>query len=213
LSFQLGQYYLAFIAVILLARGLGPLFYVPLLMDFAFEICLDTGLMSGWDIRLLIIAYEFGIFIWVMALAGNLRKSTFVVMLVVDLAVVINGMLPNIQASGTGQNFWNSTSTAILDVWQTSVIVVVGSMVIRSTVIAKLHGQYVDILTNPKKRFVLPIGAWALIQESLEYLKPIIPLWLYNHRFVIAANVLVWGWIALELPLYLMYRRLKKQYS
>jgi len=213
LSFALGEYYVAFIAAILLARGLGPLFYVPLMIDFGFEICLDSGLLSGWDVRWLIAAYEFGIFVWVMALSGNLRKSTFVVMLVLDLAVIIDHMLPNVQTAGSGQEFWNTTSTAILDVWQTSVVVIVGSMIIRSTIVAKIRGQHVDILTNPKKRFLLPIGAWAFLQEVPNYLRPILPVWLFNLRFVISANALVWGWVALELPLYLMYRRLKKQYS
>jgi hypothetical protein len=208
-----GQYYVAFIAVILLARGLGPLFFVPLLLDLAFDVGLMTGVMSGWDYRLVIVVYEFGIFLWVLSLAGNLRKSTFVVMLLLDLVMVFKEMLPSIQATGTGQDFWNSTSTAILDVWQTSVIVVIGSMVVRSTIVAKLQGRYVDILTNPKKRFVLPIGAWALVQELPVYLKPWMPDWIMDARFPIAANVLVWGWVALELPFYLMYRRIKKQYS
>jgi hypothetical protein len=213
LTFWDGQYYAAFIAVILLSRGLGPLFFVPLLLDLGFELCLMSGLLSGWDFRLLIVGYEFALFLWVLALAGNLRKSTFVVMLLLDLVVVFREMLPDIQATGTGQDFWNSTSTAILDVWQTSVIVVVVSMVVRSTIVAKLRGEYVDILTNPKKRFVLPIGAWALMQELPNYLHPWIPESLYDARFMIAANVLVWGWLALELPFYVMYRRMKKQYS
>lgn len=213
MTWELGQYYVAFIAVIFLARGLGPLFFIPVVLDFVFELCLDWGLLSGWDVRLLIAGFEFAIFLWVLALAGNLRKSTFVVMLVLDLTVMINGMWPQIQAAGSGRDFWNNTSTSIMDVWQTSIVVVVVSMVVRSTIVAKAKREYVDILTNPKKRFLLPIGAWALIQELPIYLKPNVPLWLFDYRFHIAANVLVWGWVALELPFYLMYRRLKKQYS
>ena len=213
MSLAIGQYYVAFIAAIFLARGLGPLFFVPLILDFAFELCLDFNVFSRWDIRLLVVAYEFGLFIWVLALAGNLRKSTFVVMLILDLAVLLNGVLPNLQATGTGQDFWNNTSTGILDVWQTSIAVIIVSMAVRSTVVARMKGEFVDILTNPKKRFLLPMGAWALLQEIPKYLRPIVPAWLFDYRFEISANVLVWGWVALELPFYLMYRRVKRQYS
>lgn len=174
---------------------------------------MGLGFFSGWDIRLMMAGYEFALFLWVLALAGNLRKSTFVVMLVIDLAVMAKGMWPSVQATGVGQDFWNDTSTTIVDVWQTSIFVIIASMTVRSTIVARFKGEYVDILTNPKKRFLLPIGAWALVDELPVYLKPIIPFWVFDNRFQIAAQVLVWGWVGLELPFYFMYRRLKKRYS
>jgi len=207
------QYYFAFVVAILLARGLGPLFFVPLILDLAFDVSMGLGFFSGWDIRLMMAGYEFALFLWVLALAGNLRKSTFVVMLVIDLAVMAKGMWPSVQATGVGQDFWNDTSTTIVDVWQTSIFVIIASMTVRSTIVARFKGEYVDILTNPKKRFLLPIGAWALVDELPVYLKPIIPFWVFDNRFQIAAQVLVWGWVGLELPFYFMYRRLKKRYS
>jgi hypothetical protein len=213
LTWSYGLYLVAFLAAIFLARGLGPLFFIPLLLDFGFELCLFFDVLSGWDIRLVVAVFEFLWFVWVLALAGNLRKSTFVVMLVLDMAVMMKGILPSIQATGIGQNFWNDTSMAIIDVWQTSILVVIGSMVVRSTIVAKIKGEYVDILTNPKKRFLLPIGMWSFMLEMPNYLRPIIPDYLYDNRFPISANFLIYGWVALELPFYIMYKRLKKRYS
>jgi hypothetical protein len=176
-----------------------------------FNVCLNAGLFSGWDIRWLIAVYGFGIFVWVVSLTRTLSRSLIVSLLVLDLAVVINGFWPMITVAGNGAHFWNYTSTAILDVWMISITVVVLSTALKSTVLAKIEGRFVDLLTNPKKRFVLPIGAWAATIVLMKYLKSVLPSAVVAERFTIASHVLVWGWVALELPFFLMYRRLKRQ--
>lgn len=204
-------YYIAYIVAVFLARSLGPLFYIPMILDMLFNLALNLDLLSGWDIRLLIVGYGLALFIWVIALLGTLSRSLFVSLLVLDLYLVVVGIMPSLQAAGTGQEFWNTTSTTIFLVWQISITGIVLSMVIKSTVIAKLKGKYVDILTNPKKRFSLPIGAWAAFLVICHYFESWLPDVIVEKQYDIAGHLWVLGWIALELPFYLMYRRMKKR--
>ena len=205
-------YYVGFALAIFLCRGLGTIFYVPMLIDMSFNLALNFGLLAGWDIRLLMVAFGFGIFLWVLALSGAFTKTTFIAVLLLDLTLVFTKILPDLQAAGTGRDFWNVTSTGIVDVWTLSTFVVVMSMVLRSTVVAKIRGKFVDILTNPKKRFLIPLGAWSGIIVLGGQLATFLPPWLSDHRFDIAAHVMVWGWVALELPYFITYQRLKKRY-
>lgn len=212
MDFVFVQYYAAFVLAIFLCYGLGRIFWVPMLLDLAFDVALKLNWLSGWDIRLLIVVHGFAFFLWVLYLAGTFDRATFVAVLLFDLTLVFIEILPDLQAVGTGQEFWNETSTGILDVWLLSILVVVLSVVLRSTLVAKMKGRFVDILTNPKKRFLLPIGAWTAFLTLLNHLEPWVPTWLYDYRFMIGAQILVWGWVAVELPFYLAYRRLRKQY-
>ena len=213
MTLQVVIYYVGFAAAILLCRGLGRLFFYPMLLNVGFNISLNLGLFGGWDVRWLIVAYGFGIFLWVLALTGAWNRTLFVGLLLLDLAVIMNGLWPVITVAGNGVQFWNYTSTAIIDVWMISILVVVLSTVVKSTLIARFKGKFVDLLTNPKKRFVLPIGAWACIIESAKYLPSFLPSSVVANRFDIAAQVLVWGWVGLELPFLLTHRRLKRQIS
>jgi hypothetical protein len=210
--FTLLTYYLAYGLAIYLVWDLGRIFWIPLSLDLMFNLCLQFGLFTGWDTRPLILTYEFAFFVWVLILGGKLTNLTFVSVLLLDLGVVLNGLWAPLQVAGTGQNFWNSVSTTILNVWMTSTLVVVVSVIIQSTVVAKLRGRYVDILTNPKKRFLLPIGAYAILWLMPAYGKSFLPSFFVNHGFEIAAYVLVWGWVVVEFPFYLMYRRMRKRY-
>lgn len=204
-------YYVGFVLAIALCRSLGPIFYVGQLANLGFNLCLQFGLLSGWDIRLLMVFYGFSIFIYVLVLAGNFRKSTFVVILLLDIMVAFDGMWMPLSANGEGQTFWNVASTSILDVWMVSISIVVSSVVFESSLLARLRGKFADWLTNPKKRFILPIGAWALIWVIAKYCEPILPQWFLASSNAIAAYVMVWGWVFLELPFFIKYKRLHRQ--
>jgi hypothetical protein len=205
-------YYIGFTLAILLCRSLGKIFFVPMLIDLGFNLALNFHLLAGWDIRIFMVTFCFGVFVWVLALSGAFNKTTFIAVLLADLVMVFVEILPSVQAAGTGQAFWNTTSTGIVDVWLLSVFVVICSMVFRSTVVAKVHSKFVDLLTNPKKRFLLPLGAWAGIIVLGGQLHDHLPAWFVHYRFDIAAQVMVWGWVALELPSFLAFHRLKRQY-
>jgi len=204
-------YYLGFVLAIAVCWNLGKVFSIPMLLNLAFNLALNLKLLSGWDIRILIVSYCFAVFLWVIFLTGTFNRATFIALIVLDVGVAFNGIWPQIHSVGTGQSFWNATSTTIIDIWMVSIAGVVISMVIKSTIVAKAKGKFVDILTNPRKRFVHPIGAWAAIIVLGQYLAPIIPDLIVKNRFDIAAHVLVWGWVALETPFLFMYRRIRKQ--
>jgi hypothetical protein len=210
---QLIIYYIGFVLAIALCWGLGRLFYVPMIVDMAFNLCLNFRLFAGWDIRWLIVGYGFAIFVWVVALSSVMTRSTYVVMLVADMLLVFKGIVPQITVAGTGGKFWDISSTGIFNVWMMSVSVLVISMVVKGAVLPAIRRRRVDIITNPRKRFLLPIGAWATIIVASEYLGNMLPVGLYNSRYVIASYVLVWGWVAFELPFYLMYRRLSRTFG
>jgi hypothetical protein len=206
-------YYAGFVSALALCWGLGPIFFYPMLADLIFDVCLSSGLFSGWDIRLLVSLYGLAAFIWVIALSGVLAKTTFVAVLLLDMLMIFYKILPQLQLAGTGQDFWNATSTGIYEVWLISIFVVITSMAVRSSLGAKIKGLRIDLLTNPRKRFLLPIGVWAGVTLLLGNLERWIPVSVFDDRFVIAAHTLVWGWVILELPQYLIHRRLMKQIS
>jgi hypothetical protein len=213
LNFELIVYYTGFVLAIALCRNLGPIFYVPMLFDMGFDIALNLGLLSGWDIRLVMVTYGFAVLLWVLALSGAFSKTTFVTLLLLDLTLIFTKILPSLQAAGTGQEFWNQTSTGIFNIWSLSIFVVVLSIVFRSTVWARLHGKFVDLLTNPRKRFLIPLGLWSGIITLGGQLESFLPEWFVERRFQISALALVWGWVAFELPFFLMHRRVKRRFE
>jgi hypothetical protein len=181
-----------------------------MLINMGFNICLNVGMLTGWDIRWLAATYGLGVFLWVLALSGSFAKSTAVILLFLDIGVVLAEIQPYFATVGHGQSFWNIASTSIVYVWLVSTVVVAGTVVWKSTVVARLRDQPSDLLTNPKKRFLLPIGTWATILLAAKYLGPFISTYATEAAYFIAGTVLVWGWVVLELPFYLAYRRLKR---
>ena len=208
MDWMLITYYIGYACALRLCWSLGRLFWIPMLMNMGFNLSLNFGLLAQWDIRLLMVAYGFGLFLWVLALSQALTRSTLVLVLIMDVGLIFNRLYPDLQVVDTGATFWNSISTHIVDIWLMSIFGLVISMVFRSTVWASMHGRRIDVLTNPKKRFQLPIGTWAAIIAVAPLLATWIPSAFVDNRFLIAANFLTWGWVALELRPYVMNRRL-----
>ena len=204
-------YYFLYVVVISLFWGMGRLYYIPIILDAAFNICLEAGGLSGWDIRIVILVYGLAFFTWVLVLAGAMNKSLIVLLLVIDFTSIFQSLRPQLVAIGEGTQFWTMTSTTILMTWMISVLLVVLSVVFRSTIVAKFRGEFVDLLTNPRKRFLLPIGLHSAIITIPPFFKSYIPTVVYDRRFDLAAWSLLLGWIALELPHFIMYQRLKRR--
>ncbi|HEY3296543.1 MAG TPA: hypothetical protein VGL38_14025 [bacterium] len=206
-------YYVGFSLAIFLCRNLGGLFWIPMSLDMGFNVAVDSGLLAGWDVRWLSVAYGFAIFVWVLALSGVPGRSAYVAVLLADVFAVLNGIAPQLQAVGSGGQFWDATSMRIYNVWMVSISVIVCSVVVKSLALPRLRGRPVDLLTNPKRRFVLPIGCWALILALSDHLQPLLPGPWWDAKYTISAHVLVWGWVALELPFVLAHYRLRRQYG
>ena len=204
-------YYVGFVCAILLCRGLGNLFFVPMLLDLGFDVCLYLNAFKGWDVRWLIVVYGFGVLVWVLALSGAPSRPVFLVLLLADIGTVLYGLAQPMTLIGSGQPFWNAVSSSVSNVWLMSVLVVIGSLALKSSLIAKLRGRRVDLLTNPKKRFLLPIGVWAAIIVLPSYFQDYVSDAFLAFRYKTAALALVWGWVALELPFYIVHKRLMRE--
>ncbi|HEY3294011.1 MAG TPA: hypothetical protein VGL38_01080 [bacterium] len=213
MGFETLLYYAGFLIALALCWGLGPIFFYPMLADVAFDVAGNVGLFTGWDVRWIVVSYGFGMLLWVLALAGALTKPTFIAVMLMDLGAIFYRIIPQFQMNGSGQDFWNLASTGINEIWMVSIFVIVASMAIRSSIIAKMQGRRVDLLTNPKKRFLLPVGAWAGFPPFISCFEHWLPSSLVDGRFMIAGQLMVWGWVALELPPYLTHKRLMKRMS
>lgn len=200
--------YSGYAIALFLCRGLGVLFFVPMVLNLIFDLCVRYGVMSGWDIRWVMASYGLLFFVWVLALSGIPNKVTFFVLALAELGSVFHGLAPELAAVGSGKAFWYGASTTILHVWFTSIFVVAGSAIIRGTIISVHDKGFVTLLTIPRQRFMVPIAMWSGMIMIPHYLHGIVPEWLYQNRFLIAGHLLVWGWVAFELPFYIIYKRI-----
>lgn len=207
-------YVVGYLLAIRLVWGMGPVFYIPMMLFILWDFALLGRLLSGWDIRALVLGYGAFVFAWILALSkGSTRLSPLLLVLLVDLAFVTEGILPQLEAAGTGQQFWNTTSTSILQVWYLTNSLLVLAVVFESTVVAKLRGKMVDLLINPRKRFLIPIGLWTGFDFIHITFSGVLPPWMHESGWKISSTVLVWGWVALELPFFIAYLRLKRQHA
>jgi hypothetical protein len=204
-------YYTGYALAIFLCWNLGRIFRLPMLVNLAFNVALNMQWLSGWDIRAIMACYGFLFFLWTLALIQTLSKPTFVFLLLADLAVIFRQVMPAFHYAGSGQTFWNALSTDILEVWVMSIFGITVVTIFRSSVWAKWNGRRVDLLVNPKKRFVIPICLWAAIIAIPPWFGPLAAEWLLTTRFLLASQVLVWGWVVFELPYYVTYTRMVRQ--
>jgi hypothetical protein len=182
-----------------------------MIIDLLFDVCLELGFMNVSWLRWIMVAYSFGIFLWVLALSGAFSKPAFVALLLTDLLVIAQGIWRPLMASADTFDLVVAMSEAVWSVWLMSTLFVIATAVFRSTIGARMAGRMPDLLVNPKRRFLLPIGAWAAIIVLPTLISSLVPQYLYEHRFPIAAMVLVWGWVAMELPFILMEFRVHRR--
>ena len=211
INFQYIQYCVGFVLAIGLCYRLGPIFYIPMILDLAFDLALQFGFLSGWDIRLLMVSYGFAVFVWVIMLSKGFRKLSPILIMAIDLAFVYQAVLPKLEMAGVGQPFWNATSTAIFTIWNISIFLLASSTVFMGSLWQKLRGGFVDALSNPRKRFLIPIALWTGFNVFHETFAGSIPPWMHHYGYKISSNMLVWGWVVLEMPFFLMERRFQKK--
>ncbi len=204
---------LGYALAIWLAYGLGRIFYIPIILDLTLDLSLYFDLLSGWDIRWLMTTAWGLFFVWALALSKGFKKVWPLALVAIDLAFVYQAIIPQLEMAGTGQPFWNATCTSIMQVWDLSTTLLVGSTIFMSTVWPKLRGEFVDVLTNPRKRFLIPMGLYSGYNFFHVTFANVIPPWMHEYGWRIASQVLVWGWVAFELPFFIMYRRLRRQHS
>ena len=179
-----------------------------MVLNAGFDVCLRFDVFAGWDVRWVMALYGLLFFLWVLALAGLPNKTVLVALALAEFGAILNSLAPSFASLGSGREFWNATSTAIVDVWLVSIFVTACSVVIRGTVISKIKRGYAELLIVPKQRFLVPIAIWSGVIMLPYYLQTFIPQWLLDNRFMIASQLLVWGWVAFELPFYIMYKRM-----
>jgi len=202
-------YYLGYAIALFLCRGLGRLFFIPMLINMGFDVAVQFNLLAGWDIRWVTVGYGLLFFIWVATLAKAFDTATVVVLIVVDIFTAYWGILPNIQSAGSGTQFWNATSTSIVNVWLVSILIVSMSAILKGSFGSTIQRGYSELLIIPKRRFLIPIAMWAAVIVLPEFLGNKAPEFIHQNRFKIAGQLLVWGWVAIELPFFIMYKRLR----
>ncbi len=213
MNWEIAFYYTGYALALVLYRGLGKIFFVPMVINVLFNIALELRLFAGWDVRWIIVGYGFLFFVWICAMAGTFDKITVVALLGLELVTVYREILPTLAMSGTGADFWNQTSTSIFNVWMVLICGVSTSVVFRSSVVSKVVNGYSQLLAIPRKRFLIPVALWSGIIIVPTYFGNLVPDIIRENRFDIAACVLVWGWVAFEAPFYIMYRRMREHYS
>jgi hypothetical protein len=94
------------------------------------------------------------------------------------------------------------------------VILGIVALVIGRTVIAAKEKRGInDLIVNPRKRFLIPMGVWAFFIASTWTWFPGIGEWLEANKFHLGAASLVWGWAALEIKFYLQARYWRRKYG
>ena len=204
-------YYLGYAAALIVCRGLGRLFYIPMLLNLCFDLAIQFDMLADWDIRWVMVGYGFLFFAWVAALIGNFDRITVIALLAIAVSAIYFGVVPQLRSVGSGQEFWDLTSTSIVHVWMLAILVACLSAIIKSSLVSKIKQGYSELLIIPKRRFLIPIAMWSAMWLIPDILPSSFPKFIGQHRAQIAALLLVWGWFAFELPFYLMYKRMDKQ--
>jgi hypothetical protein len=204
-------YYPGFLIAIFLCRPLGRIFFIPMILDLLFDMSFQFHVWGDVDRRWLFMAYDFALFVWVLVLSGVTSKPTFAAVVLADAAFILYSIWPQFQTAAIGDDIGRTAGQAIWDIWDISIVMVIASVMIASTVGARLKGRMVDVLTNPKKRFLIPIGLFLGYGLFAKYFAFCLPEAVVKYRYQVAGELLVWGWVAFELPFFLMYRRLRRQ--
>lgn len=196
-------YYTGAILGILLCWNLGPLFYVPMFFNIATDIMLDVGLLTTGDMRLSWTIIDGLYCLWVLILANVFRsRIEAVLVFVVVAAAFAYGIYPNLVEAAHDWSRWVELTTRIMQAWSFIISVIILLVLAKTFYLWKMGKGPNDLVVNPRKRFLIPIWFWATIQVLPFAGIPVIGPWLEANRFTIAAHLLVWGWVFLELKFF-----------
>lgn len=207
-------YFLGGIFAVFLCWDLGLLYSIPIVLGMVLELLLGSGLLSGVDFRQFTATFGFLYALWVMVLSDVFkdRLEGIVIFTLITLSFFF-GIYPSlVEATGSAERSLE-LATGILKTWMLVIVGVVLAVVVRSAFSKKGRSGLGDLLVNPRKRFLIPLGVWAaIIAIPLEWL-PRIGEWMEVNRFHIAGNCLVWGWVFIELKFYLQARYWRRRYG
>lgn len=205
-------YYLGYCIALYLYKDMGRIFFVPMLLNLWFNLLILFQVYRHVDFRWLVALHGMLWLIWILVLASENRKKldiTLAILLLVGSFVI--GTLPQLRQKADAFKAMIELCNNIWTVWFFSAFIVVFVVIVRSTIVARMKHEFIDILTNPRKRFLLPLG----IQSALVGIAPLFEGALspdiIRERFNIGSHIMVWGWVVLELPFYIMYERMKRQ--
>ena len=212
MAFQTVIYYLGYCTALFLYKDMGRIFFVPMLLNLWFNLLITFEIYRQVDFRWLAAIHGILWLIWVFLLAREERRKIDIAMIVLLILVAfVVGTLPNLAETADAFEAMIEMSTHIWTVWYLSAFIVIIVVVIRSTVIPRYKKTFVDILTNPRKRFLIPLGICSGIIGIAPLLEGTVSSELIRHRFNIGSQVMVWGWVVLETPFFIMYERLKRK--
>jgi hypothetical protein len=212
MAFQTVIYYFGYCVALVLYKDMGRIFFLPMLLNLWFNLLITLKIYQQVDFRWLIAVHGMLWLVWVLALGRVTRSRTETVLaLLLIVGAFIFGTLPNLTKPPGTYRGMIELSTRIWTIWYFSAFVVVVAVFLRSTVIAKWKKEFVDILTNPRKRFLLPMGVCSGFIGLTPLLQGTVPEALIIERFNIGSHLLAWGWVVVELPFFITYERLKRQ--
>lgn len=200
----LAAYYVGGIIAVILCWNLGAIFYVPMLLNLGLEIALGAGLAQEFDIRQVVAVTGFLHALWVIVLSDVFKNwiEGATVFVLISLAFVL-GIYPSVVES---TNDWSRSielATLIIRTWMLVIVGVVLIVFFRSIITSRWRWALSAMVVNPKRRFLIPIGLWALIILIPLSLTSRLGAWLEENRFHLAGITLVWGWVAIEVKFFL----------
>lgn len=207
-------YYTGAVLGIILCWNLGPLFYLPMFFNIATDILLDVGILSSGDMRLSWAIIEGLYCLWVLVLANIFKSRAEAVAIFVMIAVAFAyGVYPNLAEAANDWNRWVELTTRIMQAWSIIISGIITLVIVKTLYQWKIGKSINDLAVNPRKRFLIPIWAWATISAMpLEWV-PGIGKWLEDYRFAIAGHTLVWGWVLVELKFFVQAWYWRKKYG
>jgi len=210
-AFQTVIYYFGYCAALVLYKDMGRIFFLPMLLNLWFNLLITFKIYQHVDFRWLIAVHGLLWLVWVLVLGRITRNRMEIILaLLLLLASFFFGTLPNLMKLPETYKGMIDLSTRIWTIWYSSAFLVIVAIVIRGTIVASRKKEFVDILTNPRKRFLLPMGLCSGFIGLTPLLHGSLPETLIIERFNIGSYLLAWGWVIVELPFFIAYERMKR---
>jgi hypothetical protein len=204
--------------------GLGKIFWVPIALDLVYDMLGVKFDLWGNNVETLVIetAYVVLLLLWVIYLSGFMKSkwSTWIAFALIMVAsftgIVSTAIYQNIGMERFAEFLgfpgyhrkWILLATLSMYTWFICTSLVIFGVILRSTVFRWINGKAANLISNPRNRVLIPIFFHTSIIGFSQFYSGFVPDDIYAWRFKIAGTLLGWGWVALELPFYIMYRRM-----
>ena len=212
MAFQTVIYYLGYCAALYLYKDMGRVFFVPMLANMWFNLLITFEIYREVDFRWFIAVHGLFWLCWILILARpSISRFEIGGSIILLVSAFFWGTLPRLMEEANALSAIIELCTQIWTTWYFSGFLVVLVVVLRSTVVARYKKDFVDILTNPRKRFLIPLGLCSGMIGFTPLLGSVVPDTVLLQRFNIGSQLMVWGWVLLESPYFIMYERLRRQ--